>query len=75
MRDELLAARKFAGKTQADVASASGIDRSYYAHIEKGHRSPSLQVAIRIASFLQKDIGEIFLPNSVTKSHIKRKVV
>ena len=60
MRQELIAARKAIGKTQDDVATAAGIDRSYYVHIEKGNRSPSLQVAMRIAEYLRKEVGEIF---------------
>ena len=67
MRHELLAARKSAGKTQDEVATAAGIDRSYYVHIEKGNRSPSLQVAMRIAECLRKEVGEIFFTNHGVK--------
>lgn len=69
MRDELKTARTEVGKTQAEVAVLSGIDRSYYVHIEKGKRSPSLQVAMKIADALGKSISDIFLPDDVTKSH------
>ena len=71
MREALMTARKNAGKTQADVAEIVGIDRSYYAHIEKGKRSPALNVAIRIAECLGSDVGKLFLPTDVSKSHNK----
>lgn len=60
MRTQLIRARKEAGLTQKQVATAAGIDRSFYTHIERGTRTPSLLTAIRIAEILNKDVGQLF---------------
>jgi DNA-binding XRE family transcriptional regulator len=46
-----------------------GIDRSFYSRIERGARNPSLDVALKIAEVLKKDVSEIFLPNNVSKGN------
>lgn len=38
--------------TQDEVAKQSGISRSFYTHIENGTKTPSVQVAKRIAKVL-----------------------
>lgn len=74
MRTALIETRKKAGLTQAQVAKLVGIDRSFYVYIERGKRTPSLRVAIRIAQVLGRSIEEIFLPLDATLRHENEKV-
>lgn len=69
MRNKLLKARREAKLTQQQIADLAGINRSYYAHIERAARRPSLIVAIKIAQVLGKRVEEIFLPSDVTFRH------
>lgn len=69
MRQQLIAARKEANLTQQELADLINIDRSYYAHIERGARRPSLMVALKIAQVLGKKVEEIFLPSDVANGH------
>ncbi|MBD1223252.1 helix-turn-helix transcriptional regulator [Virgibacillus halodenitrificans] len=39
--------------TQEEVAKLSGISRSHYTHIEQGNKTPSVEVAKRIARTLK----------------------
>ena len=41
--------------TQEEVAKLSVISRSHYTHIEKGNKTPSVEVAKRIAKTLKFD--------------------
>lgn len=40
------------GVKQEEVADSSEISRSYYANIERGEKTPSVEVAKKIAGFL-----------------------
>jgi len=40
------------GKTQSDIADSTGISRSYYTKIELGIKTPTVDVAKKIASTL-----------------------
>lgn len=62
MNQVLYDARKKMGKTHRQIAEEVGLDRSSYTHIERGTRSPSLDVAARIASVFNMSIEEIFFP-------------
>lgn len=53
MRDWLVAKRKDQGMSQKDVAKAVRIAQPSYCNIEKGERSPSVEVAKRIAAVLK----------------------
>lgn len=44
--------RQKANFTQDEIAELTGISRSYYTHIEQGTKTPSVQVAKRIAHAL-----------------------
>lgn len=44
-REELIKVRKSLGLTQADMAAAAGVHRSYYGLIENGNRNPTLKIA------------------------------
>lgn len=50
MRGWLREYRLKSGLTQEETANLSGISRSYYTHIEKGNKTPTVNVA--------KDIGK-----------------
>ncbi|MCR6116611.1 helix-turn-helix transcriptional regulator [Salipaludibacillus agaradhaerens] len=43
------------GITQEKVSKGAGIERSYYTMIEQGRRTPSVQVAKKIAKYLEFD--------------------
>ena len=69
VRTQLIKARKEAGLRQWQIAETVGIDRSFYSRIERGTRNPSLEVALKIAEVLNKDVTEIFLSSDVSKSN------
>lgn len=57
----LRAARKKAGKTQAQIAKAVGISELGYQRYEYGMREPGVRTAIRIADELGvADLRELF---------------
>ena len=58
--DALLTTRKETGKTQAMVAREAGISQNHWAQIESGVRRPSIEVALRIASILNRPVEELF---------------
>ena len=59
-REQLIKTRKGAGKTQADIALAVGVHRSYYGLIENGNRNPTLGIATKIAAALDSNIEQLF---------------
>ncbi len=59
-REQLIKTRKSAGKTQADMAIAAGVHRSYYGLIENGNRNPTLGIATKIATALDSNIEQLF---------------
>ncbi|MEW6698652.1 MAG: helix-turn-helix transcriptional regulator [Bacillota bacterium] len=69
MNLRLIQARKDKGLTQEQVAAKTGIDRSTYAHYERG-RMPGLETALKISQALDKSVEEIFMPINVLKQHI-----
>lgn len=52
MRTWLKEYRQKNGLTQSEVADLAGISRSYYTHIEKGSKTPTVKVAKSIATAL-----------------------
>lgn len=52
MRGWLIEARKKKKYTQQDIGDLVGISRSYYTEIERGKKTPSGKVAIRISKVL-----------------------
>lgn len=75
LRQSLIKARKKSELTQGQVAEAVGIDRSFYTHIERGDRTPSLDIAIRIARALGKQVEDIFRPEEVAVRHNEEAAV
>lgn len=70
MRNTLIEAR--GKRTQADVSTEIGISQKYLSKLELGQRTPSLKIAIKIASYYQKSVEclfpDIFLSNKSPKS-------
>lgn len=52
---ELKKIRASKGKSQIEVCKAAGISQSFYSSIESGVRRPSVEVAKKIAEFLDFD--------------------
>ena len=73
MRNTLIQAR--GNRTQMDVSSEIGISQKYLSKLELGHRTPSLKIAIKIASYYEKSVEylfpDIFLMEKSPKSSIK----
>jgi len=47
-------------KRQKEIADAVGISQSTYAMYEQGKRIPSDEIKIRLATYFQKTVQEIF---------------
>ncbi|MEM0138518.1 MAG: helix-turn-helix transcriptional regulator [Thermoplasmatales archaeon] len=60
MNQSLVQARKNAGMSQQQLADLAGVDRSTYAHYERGKR-PTLGRAVRIAKALNKSVEDLFM--------------
>ena len=71
MNERLLGARTEKGMTQEQIANEVGIDRSTYAHYERG-RNPHLDTAIKIAQVVGKSVEYLFLSNNVLKQRKER---
>lgn len=69
MRESLYKARRDAGLTQVQIAVLAGVDRTVYNRIERGSRCPDVNVALRVASALNKTVEHIFLPDDVLNKH------
>lgn len=63
-RMQLKQIRRQKGLKQKEVAEAVGITTSYYGMIEQGVRTPTLEVAIKIANFFGVPVEEIFFDNT-----------
>ena len=48
------------GASQVEVAAALGVSRQTVIAIEKGHYSPSLPLAFRIANYFDSTVDEMF---------------
>ena len=59
-REQLIKTRKSLGLTQADMANAAGVHRSYYGLIENGNRNPTLGIATKIAEALNSNLEQLF---------------
>ena len=64
MKNRMKALRAEHDWTQADLAQRLGVTRQTVNVIEKGHYSPSLELAFRIAHVFQLPIEAIFQPAS-----------
>lgn len=72
MRNTLVEAR--GKRTQMDVANEMGISQKYLSKLELGQRTPSLKIAIKIASYYKSSVEvlfpDIFLPEKSPNSSI-----
>ena len=75
MRHKLKKVRSDLGLTQEEVATRAGIDRTTYTNIERGHKNPSLKVAIRIKQALNYREDDIFFEPGVPKRHGSKEAV
>ncbi len=48
------------GRSQEKFAAAAGLDRTYYAGIERGERNPSVKQLAKIAAALDVPISALF---------------
>ena len=53
--------REAKGLSQGDVADRTGLLRIYIAHVENGHRAPSLQALEKWAKALDVDLYQLFV--------------
>jgi putative transcriptional regulator len=67
MRNRLKVLRAERDWTQADLAARLGVSRQTVNVIEKGHYSPSLDLAFRIAQLFGLTVEEIFQPDGQLK--------
>lgn len=58
MRKALIEARGV--RTQTDVSAEIGISQKYLSKLEREQRTPSLKIAIKIASYYQKSVESLF---------------
>ena len=58
MRSALIKAR--GEKTQINVSGEIGISQKYLSKLELGQRTPSLKIAIKIASYYKKSVEDLF---------------
>jgi putative transcriptional regulator len=63
MKNRLKVLRAKRDWTQADLAARLGVSRQTVNVIEKGHYSPSLELAFRIAWLFGLTVEEIFQPD------------
>lgn len=63
MRTNLKEVRKNKNLTQLQVANNLNIERSYYTKIERGQRTPSLDIALKIKEILNYNDDDIFKNN------------
>ena len=64
--------RDKSGKTRNELAADIGISVRYVAFLESGDRTPSLDVADKIARYFNATIEDIFLPSKCTYSTPER---
>lgn len=63
MRTNLKEVRKNKNLIQLQVANKLNIERSYYTKIERGQRTPSLDIALKIKEILNYNDDDIFKNN------------
>ncbi|WP_338564284.1 helix-turn-helix transcriptional regulator [Paraclostridium sordellii] len=63
IRTNLKEVRKNKNLTQLQVANKLNIERSYYTKIERGQRTPSLDIALKIKEILNYNDDDIFKNN------------
>lgn len=54
--------------TQSELAKAVNISRAYLISIEKGRQTPSVDIALKIATVLDCEVKELFFTQNVNHS-------
>ena len=72
MRKWLREIRRKKDLTQCEVAKICGISRSYYTHIERGQKTPKVNIAKKIARELNFDWKIFFEDEYYFKEHSQR---
>lgn len=67
MRNNLSEIRKEKGYSGPALANAAGCSASQIWMIERGERSPSLKLAVKICRILEVELKDIFLDFDITK--------
>lgn len=60
-------------KSQEELALEFGVTTRYIAFLESGGRTPSLELARKIASYFETTIEEIFLASECTNSTLEQE--
>ncbi len=60
VRNQVLQHRTRAGVTQETLAAAVGVSRQTIISIEKGHYTPSVLLALKIARYFKSNVEDIF---------------
>lgn len=60
MKNRIKALRKARGYRQEDLAAALGVSRQTIIAIENGKYNPTLELAMKLARFLQTPVEELF---------------
>lgn len=68
MNRRLIEARKQKGFTQEQLAKLIGVDRTTYAHYERG-KTPLLITALKVAHVLNVPVEDIFSLSDVQNMH------
>lgn len=66
MRNKLIEKRNKIKLTQADVAKELDITRAFYDHIETGKRNPTLKLAKKLQTFMEKMLICFFIKGNET---------
>ena len=66
MREALIEARGV--RTQTDVSAEIGISQKYLSKLELTQRTPSLKIAIKIATYYQRSVESLFLDIFLSKN-------
>lgn len=61
------------GLSRNQLGAELGLTSRYIAFLENGERVPSLNTAVKIATYFNTSIEYIFLKNNCTKSTFKEK--
>lgn len=61
MKNHIKALRKAQGYRQEDLAEAAGVSRQTIIAIENNKYNPTLELAMRLARFLQTTVEELFI--------------
>jgi len=59
--------RLLTGLSQEKFAARAGLDRTYYAGIERGERNPSIKQLAKIARALNVSLTVLFIEGSATE--------